>query len=66
MGLYVIYLLDWLSVFSREQILILRLEDHAANRKITMRRVFEFLQLGEFRSFHASTYIKYDNVGLFV
>uniref|UniRef100_A0A8C1G336 Carbohydrate (N-acetylgalactosamine 4-sulfate 6-O) sulfotransferase 15 n=1 Tax=Cyprinus carpio TaxID=7962 RepID=A0A8C1G336_CYPCA len=45
-GLYVIYLLDWLSVFSREQILILRLEDHAANRKITMRRVFEFLQLG--------------------
>uniref|UniRef100_A0A671RQU1 Carbohydrate (N-acetylgalactosamine 4-sulfate 6-O) sulfotransferase 15 n=1 Tax=Sinocyclocheilus anshuiensis TaxID=1608454 RepID=A0A671RQU1_9TELE len=45
-GLYVIYLLDWLSVFSREQILILRLEDHAANRKITMRRVFKFLQLG--------------------
>ncbi|KAK7142485.1 hypothetical protein R3I94_011984 [Phoxinus phoxinus] len=45
-GLYVMYLLDWLSVFSREQILILRLEDHAANRKITMRRVFEFLQLG--------------------
>ncbi|XP_059376185.1 carbohydrate sulfotransferase 15 [Carassius carassius] len=45
-GLYVIYLLDWLSVFSRKQILILRLEDHAANRKITMRRVFEFLHLG--------------------
>lgn len=45
-GLYVIYLLDWMSVFSREQILILRLEDHAANRKNTMRRVFDFLQLG--------------------
>ncbi|TRY91967.1 hypothetical protein DNTS_024555 [Danionella cerebrum] len=45
-GLYVLYLCDWLSVFSRDQILILRLEDHAANRKITMRRVFEFLQLG--------------------
>lgn len=45
-GLYVIYVLDWLSIFSREQILILRLEDHAANRKNTIRRVFDFLQLG--------------------
>ncbi|XP_051578613.1 carbohydrate sulfotransferase 15-like [Myxocyprinus asiaticus] len=45
-GLYVMYLLDWLSVFNREQLLILRLEDHAANRKNTMRRVFDFLQLG--------------------
>ncbi|KAK1793527.1 hypothetical protein P4O66_011431 [Electrophorus voltai] len=45
-GLYVVYLLDWLSVFSREQILVLRLEDHAANRKHTMHRVFDFLHLG--------------------
>ncbi|KAI4879443.1 hypothetical protein NFI96_001102 [Prochilodus magdalenae] len=45
-GLYVVYLLDWLSVFSREQILVLRLEDHAANRKLTMHKVFDFLKLG--------------------
>ncbi|XP_007257618.3 carbohydrate sulfotransferase 15 [Astyanax mexicanus] len=45
-GLYVVYLLDWLSVFSREQILVLRLEDHATNRKRTMHRVFDFLHLG--------------------
>ncbi|XP_003419716.1 carbohydrate sulfotransferase 15 [Loxodonta africana] len=45
-GLYAVYLLDWLSVFSKEQFLILRLEDHASNVKHTMQRVFEFLNLG--------------------
>ncbi|XP_023585650.1 carbohydrate sulfotransferase 15 [Trichechus manatus latirostris] len=45
-GLYAVYLLDWLSVFSKEQFLILRLEDHASNVKYTMQRVFEFLNLG--------------------
>ncbi|XP_017540254.1 carbohydrate sulfotransferase 15 [Pygocentrus nattereri] len=45
-GLYVVYLLDWLSVFSRDQILVLRLEDHAASRKHTMHKVFDFLELG--------------------
>ncbi len=64
MGLYVIYLLDWLSVFSKEQILILRLEDHAVNRKITMRRVFKFLQLGELVFILSHTC--YSNVCLFV
>ncbi|XP_057681194.1 carbohydrate sulfotransferase 15-like [Corythoichthys intestinalis] len=44
-GLYVVYLLDWLSVFGREQILVLRLEDHASNRKSTMHTVFHFLGL---------------------
>lgn len=46
-GLYIVYLMDWLSVFSREQILVLRLEDHACNRKYTMHRVFDFLNLGK-------------------
>ncbi|KAM6184608.1 carbohydrate sulfotransferase 15 [Rhynchocyon petersi] len=45
-GLYAVYLLDWLSVFSKEQFLILRLEDHASNVKSTMQRVFQFLNLG--------------------
>ncbi|XP_076834843.1 carbohydrate sulfotransferase 15 [Brachyhypopomus gauderio] len=44
-GLYVVYLLDWLSVFSPEQILVLRLEDHAANRNHTIHRVLSFLHL---------------------
>lgn len=46
-GLYIVYLMDWLSVVNREQVLVLRLEDHATNRKYTMHRVFDFLDLGE-------------------
>ncbi|XP_030257293.1 carbohydrate sulfotransferase 15 [Sparus aurata] len=45
-GVYIVYLMDWLTVFSREQILVLRLEDHASNRKYTMHKVFDFLNLG--------------------
>ncbi|KAK9965997.1 hypothetical protein ABG768_005051 [Culter alburnus] len=45
-GLYVMFILDWLSVFSRDQLLVLRLEDHAANVTHSMNRVFHFLQLG--------------------
>ncbi|XP_061666372.1 carbohydrate sulfotransferase 15-like [Syngnathoides biaculeatus] len=44
-GLYAVYLLDWLSVFGRDQILVLRLEDHASDRKRTMHTVFRFLGL---------------------
>lgn len=45
-GLYAVYLLDWLTVFNKEQFLVLRLEDHASNVKDTMHRVFRFLDLG--------------------
>ncbi|XP_051523864.1 carbohydrate sulfotransferase 15-like [Myxocyprinus asiaticus] len=45
-GLYVMYVLDWLSVFSREQLLVLRLEDHASNPSCSMNRIFRFLQIG--------------------
>uniref|UniRef100_A0A3B3U1T0 Sulfotransferase n=1 Tax=Poecilia latipinna TaxID=48699 RepID=A0A3B3U1T0_9TELE len=45
-GLYVVYLIDWLAVFSREQILVLRLEDHAFDMKDTLHKVFDFLNLG--------------------
>lgn len=45
-GLYIVFLMDWLSVFSPEQLLVLRLEDHASNTKFTMSQVFQFLRLG--------------------
>ncbi|XP_053306106.1 carbohydrate sulfotransferase 15 [Spea bombifrons] len=45
-GLYVVYLWDWLSLFDRDQFLILRLEDHAANISQSMRLVYRFLGLG--------------------
>ncbi|RXM31004.1 Carbohydrate sulfotransferase 15 [Acipenser ruthenus] len=46
-GLYIVYILDWLTVFDRNQMLVLRLEDHATNRKYTMHKVFDFLSLGQ-------------------
>uniref|UniRef100_A0A8D0L979 Sulfotransferase n=1 Tax=Sphenodon punctatus TaxID=8508 RepID=A0A8D0L979_SPHPU len=44
-GLYVVYLLDWFTVFDKDQLLVLRLEDHASNVKYTMHMVFQFLDL---------------------
>ncbi|XP_045926350.1 carbohydrate sulfotransferase 15-like isoform X1 [Micropterus dolomieu] len=46
LGMYIIFLLDWLTVFHREQILVLRLEDYAANLKVTIKKVFDFLSVG--------------------
>lgn len=45
LGMYIVFLLDWLTVFHREQILVLRLEDYAANLKMTIRKVFDFLSV---------------------
>lgn len=46
LGMYIVFLLDWLTVFHREQILVLRLEDYAANLKMTIKEVFDFLSIG--------------------
>ncbi|XP_061913807.1 carbohydrate sulfotransferase 15-like [Entelurus aequoreus] len=46
LGLYIVFLLDWLSVFPREQILVLRLEDYATNLEGTLDEVFSFLEAG--------------------
>lgn len=46
LGMYIVFLLDWLTVFQREQILVLRLEDYAANLKVTIKKVFDFLSVG--------------------
>ncbi|XP_069468131.1 carbohydrate sulfotransferase 15 [Ambystoma mexicanum] len=45
-GLYVVFLLDWLTAFPKDQFLVLRLEDHATNVNYTMHLVFDFLKLG--------------------
>ncbi|KAF7220376.1 carbohydrate sulfotransferase 15 isoform X1 [Nothobranchius furzeri] len=46
LGMYFVFLLDWLTVFHKEQILVLRLEDYAANLKETIKNVFDFLDVG--------------------
>ncbi|XP_078478764.1 LOW QUALITY PROTEIN: carbohydrate sulfotransferase 15-like, partial [Lampetra planeri] len=45
LGLYSVFLLDWLTVFPREQILVIRMEDYAANLKMVLRKTFDFLSL---------------------
>lgn len=45
LGFYAVFLRDWLSVFPRDHILIMRTEDYSANTTSVMKRVFDFLQL---------------------
>ena len=47
-GFYVEHLREWLEVFPREQILILRTEDYATDRAPVMDKVFSFLNLPPF------------------
>lgn len=42
------YLKEWLKVFNKDQILVLRTEDYSANIKETLKTVFNFLQLGKY------------------
>ncbi|CAL8368956.1 unnamed protein product [Gadus morhua 'NCC'] len=46
LGMYVVFLLDWFTVFQKDQILILPLEEYAANLGATIQKVFEFLNVG--------------------
>lgn len=46
LGLYIVFIQDWLTVFHQDQILVLRLEDYAANLKTTIKTVFDFLSVG--------------------
>jgi hypothetical protein len=60
-GLYFQFLQNWLSVFPREQLLILRSEDLYENPQTTYDRVLEFLelpahQLDEFRRHNPGNY----------
>lgn len=46
LGLYIVFLLDWLTVFHRDQVFVLQLEEYAANMKVAIKKVFDFLDLG--------------------
>lgn len=50
LGMYIVFILDWLTVFSRDQILVLRLEDYAANLKMAIKAVFDFLSVGTYQT----------------
>lgn len=46
LGMYIVYIRDWLTVFPRDQILVLCLEDYSANVTVTIKKVFAFLGAG--------------------
>lgn len=52
--MYIVFILDWLTVFHQDQILVLRLEDYAANLKMTIKTVFDFLSVG---TYHRVTFL---------
>ena len=55
-SLYVYFLQQWLKVFPREQLLILRSEDLFTNTQDTMSQVFNFLEVGQFPKRNYKTY----------
>lgn len=55
--MYIVFILDWLTVFHRDQILVLRLEDYAANLKTAIKAVFDFLSVGTYHKVLFSLFI---------
>ena len=52
--MYSVFLEEWLRVFPRDQILVVRAEDYFKDRTPTLNTIFNFLGLGR-----CSPYLKY-------
>lgn len=62
-GLYVYFLKQWMNVFPREQVVILKSEEMYENPAATMKQVFEFLgvqnyQLSEYKNYFYGSYTR--------
>lgn len=53
-GMYAVFLQDWLKVFPREQILAIKFEHYAQSRSDVMRDVMTFLGIGMY------TFVSYE------
>ena len=47
-GLYTIFIEEWLKVFPREQFHILRLEDYTEDKQLALNDIFQFLGVGKY------------------
>ncbi len=61
-SLYMYHLKPWLSIFPREQFLILKSEDLFARTRVVMNRIFDFIglpnySLSEYRKYNTGTYL---------
>jgi hypothetical protein len=45
--MYSVFVEDWLRIFRRDQILVLRNEDYSDNIEVTLRQSFQFLGVCE-------------------
>ena len=46
-GLYTVFIEEWLKVFPREQFHILRLEDYTEYKQLALNDIFQFLGVGK-------------------
>ena len=64
-SVYIYFLEKWMSIFPKEQFLILKSEDFYTNTAKTMREIYDFIglpdyQLSEYQTFNAGCYDKID------
>ncbi|XP_021340530.1 carbohydrate sulfotransferase 15-like [Mizuhopecten yessoensis] len=45
LGLYAVYLKDWMDIFPRKQLLVLSLDEYSTNPSMTMLKIHKFLDL---------------------
>ena len=48
LGMYSVYIKDWLRVFPKSQLLILSLEDYAKHTRKILNEVYKFLDISKF------------------
>ncbi len=46
-GMYAVFIEDWLKVLPRDQLHVVRLEDYAQDKQTAFDEIFEFLQLSK-------------------
>ncbi|XP_060068341.1 carbohydrate sulfotransferase 15-like [Ylistrum balloti] len=47
-GLYAVFLKDWMDVFPRKQLLVISLDNFSTNQSVVMSKIFKFLGLRDF------------------
>ena len=53
-SIYSVYLADWLAVFPREQVHVIKFEDHIKNQAESFQELSAFLDIGETRFYNIS------------
>jgi hypothetical protein len=46
-SMYSVFLKDWIKVFKRENVLVIKSEDYYANRTATLNEIYTFIGLGK-------------------